>query len=359
MNSRLTLQDLAGLLAEYTGKDKKATELFLKEFIAVLSQGVYADKVAKVKGLGTFKIISVDQRESIHVNTGERFVIPKHYKFSFLPDKELRELVNKPFSFFETTELNEDVNFLDLDESIDDGKESETEDESVEDLAPEDLAPEEEIRTDVPVSEPESEPEPESELVPEVSHTEEEATSQSVEVRPDPYTKKLMCLMITLILFVLLGIVACLNRDFIRAYLQKDRLEVEKVQSVPVDTDMPVVSDTVETPEDTIAVLPPDLETEQEEKEPVETQEEEVVIDRITIKSGDRLTMIARSYYGHKLFWVYIYEYNKAKIANPNNVPIGTEIEIPAARLYDINAKDRASLDKAAAKQTEILTQSR
>lgn len=355
MNSRLTLQDLAGLLAEYTGKDKKATELFLKEFIAVLSQGVYDDKVAKVKGLGTFKIVPVDRRESIHVNTGERFVIPKHYKFSFLPDKELRELVNKPFSFFETTELNEDVNFLDLDESIDDGKESETEDESVEDLAPEDLAPEEEIRTDVPLPEPEPVPE----LVPEVSHTEEEATPQSVEVRPDPYTKKLICLMVTLILFVLLGIVACLNRDFIRAYLQKESLEVEKVQSVPVDTDMPAVSDTVETPEDTIAVLPPpDLETEQEEEEPVEAQEEEV-IDRITIKSGDRLTMIARSYYGHKLFWVYIYEYNKARIANPNNVPIGTEIEIPAARLYDINAQDRASLDKAAAKQTEILTQSR
>ena len=99
MNNRLTIQELAGLLADYTGKDANSSELFLREFIAVVSEGVYTDKLVKVKGLGTFKIILVEKRESIHVNTGERFVIPGHYKFSFLPDKELRELVNKPFSF--------------------------------------------------------------------------------------------------------------------------------------------------------------------------------------------------------------------------------------------------------------------
>ena len=93
MNNRLAIQDLAGLLAEYTGKDKNSSERFLREFIAVVSEGVYTDKLVKVKGLGTFKIIPVEKRESIHVNTGERFVIPEHYKFSFLPDKELRELV--------------------------------------------------------------------------------------------------------------------------------------------------------------------------------------------------------------------------------------------------------------------------
>jgi len=82
MNNRLAIQDLAGLLAEYTGKDKNSSERFLREFIAVVSEGVYTDKLVKVKGLGTFKIIPVEKRESIHVNTGERFVIPEHYKFS-------------------------------------------------------------------------------------------------------------------------------------------------------------------------------------------------------------------------------------------------------------------------------------
>ena len=71
MNNRLAIQDLAGLLAEYTGKDKNSSERFLREFIAVVSEGVYTDKLVKVKGLGTFKIIPVEKRESIHVNTGE------------------------------------------------------------------------------------------------------------------------------------------------------------------------------------------------------------------------------------------------------------------------------------------------
>lgn len=109
----------------------------MREFIAVVSEGVYTDKLVKVKGLGTFKIIPVEKRESIHVNTGERFVIPEHYKFSFLPDKELRELVNKPFSFFETTELGENVDFTDMDIVSDEPEIKETEDESVEEVIPE------------------------------------------------------------------------------------------------------------------------------------------------------------------------------------------------------------------------------
>lgn len=70
---------------------------------------------------------------------------------------------------------------------------------------------------------------------------------------------------------------------------------------------------------------------------------------------GDRLTVIALEYYGNKLFWVYIYQHNKAVIKDPNNVPIGTVIEIPAPESYGIDAKSRESREKAAALQTEIL----
>ena len=92
MNNRLAIQDLAGLLAEYTGKDKNSSERFLREFIAVVSEGVYTDKLVKVKGLGTFKIIPVEKRESIHVNTGERFVIPEPVSYTHLTLPTNREV---------------------------------------------------------------------------------------------------------------------------------------------------------------------------------------------------------------------------------------------------------------------------
>ena len=78
-------------------------------------------------------------------------------------------------------------------------------------------------------------------------------------------------------------------------------------------------------------------------------------LGQVKIKHGDRLTVIALEYYGNKLFWVYIYQHNKAVIKDPNNVPIGTVIEIPAPESYGIDAKSRESREKAAALQTEIL----
>ena len=204
MNNRLAIQDLAGLLAEYTGKDKNSSERFLREFIAVVSEGVYTDKLVKVKGLGTFKIIPVEKRESIHVNTGERFVIPEHYKFSFLPDKELRELVNKPFSFFETTELRENVDFTDMDVVLDEPDIKETEDESIEEMIPEEKhLPEEEpvvFSEEGSAVPPEEEPagQPEDEgmdtLEPVVDERSDssgpDSPSEEVETGPDAERKK-------------------------------------------------------------------------------------------------------------------------------------------------------------------------
>ena len=158
MNNRLSIQDLASILSAQTGKSEEEAFRFLQEFIAVVSDGVYNDKLVKVKGLGTFKIIRVEERASVSVNSGERFVIPSHFKFTFTPDKELKELVNKPFSLFDTVELNENVNFSDVDVSSELNATEETSDESSEEILPDMVpanTPEETKEVDVPGKEEE------------------------------------------------------------------------------------------------------------------------------------------------------------------------------------------------------------
>ena len=396
MNNRLTIQELAGLLADYTGKDANSSELFLREFIAVVSEGVYTDKLVKVKGLGTFKIILVEKRESIHVNTGERFVIPGHYKFSFLPDKELRELVNKPFSFFETNELGENVDFTDMDVVADETETKEAEDESTEEMILEErclledehllrgeemVIPSEEKLAISPegtsVGQSESVGEETSELVvdespdecrPE-SPVEEEKAGSDVE-RKKKHAKRIPLLVIFVFFLVLFNIGLYLNRfHFFGADEKTPVLKEGPVVSTEEDTllfepeeageqelvtqtdSSTVVIDTTSVPVGREA--PPFME------EIAEVRPEAVsspVIARVKIERGSRLTLISLKYYGSKLFWVYLYEYNKAIIKDPNNVPIGTTIEVPAPEVYGIDCRDRSSVEKAAARQTEILS---
>ena len=381
MNNRLTIQDLAGLLAEYTGKDKNSSERFLREFIAVVSEGVYTDKLVKVKGIGTFKIIPVEKRESIHVNTGERFVIPEHYKFSFLPDKELRELVNKPFSFFETTELRENVDFTDMDVVLDEPNIKETEDESIEEMIPEEKhLPEEEPvvfseegsavppeEDPVVFSEEEPAGQPEDEgmdtLEPVVDERSDssgpDSPSEEVETGPDaerkkPRTKRIAVVSMFVFLLMLFNIGLYLNRAYFfkkgKEPLRIDTVfpkgETVATEAVPDTTIVFANEDSSQTVGETTVENP---EVEPEAVSPK-------VIARVKIEPGSRLTLISLKYYGSKLFWVYLYEYNRAVITDPNNVPIGTVIEVPAPEMYGIDRRDRSSIEKAAARQTEILS---
>ena len=107
MNERLTIQDLIDLLAAKHSMTKKDAEAFVKEFFLLIEQALENEKTVKIKGLGTFKLVDVDSRESVNVNTGERFQIKGHTKVSFTPDTTLRDTINKPFAHFETVVLNE------------------------------------------------------------------------------------------------------------------------------------------------------------------------------------------------------------------------------------------------------------
>ena len=439
MNNRLSIQDLALILSEQTGKSTEEALRFLQEFIAVVSEGVYNDKLVKVKGLGTFKIIRVEERASVSVNSGERFVIPSHYKFTFTPDKELKELVNKPFSLFDTVELNEEVDFSDVDVSAETSGAEDAADDSSEEILPDGIpeqaieapqTPEPEVKPEptveeeaAPQEEAQAEPEPKTETTPEPEveaepelKAEAETTPQEeaqaelepeaetetmpepeVEAEPEPKieaettpqeeakaepkpaepvssvsgykeyrrkrrrsaSRKLLFPIACLFVVIVLGIVyiVCLSgRTTVNKNWEPPMAEVGNptpeagMNPVPADSTGVTPPDSASLAADSVVAEPPVV----EENQPEETPKSDILA-LVTIKAGDRLASFAKQYYGHKFFWVYIYQYNQDIISDPNNIPIGTELRIPDPGLYGIDATDRSSIDKAAALQSQIL----
>ena len=110
---RKSIQEIAAVLTAKSGLKKKDAERFAMTLFDVVKEALETDRLVKVKGLGTFKIIDIEARESINVNTGERVRIDGHDKITFTPDASMKELVNKPFSQFETVVLNDGVDFSD------------------------------------------------------------------------------------------------------------------------------------------------------------------------------------------------------------------------------------------------------
>ena len=110
MNEKKTIQNIIEILSEKQGMDKKDAELFVKGMFDLIEEALATEKYVKVKGLGTFKLTEVDSRASVDVNTGERIEIQGHTKISFTPDSTLKELINKPFSHFETVVLDDEAN---------------------------------------------------------------------------------------------------------------------------------------------------------------------------------------------------------------------------------------------------------
>ena len=491
MNNKLTIQELATLLSVKSGKDVYETERFIREFITVVSEGLFSDKMVKVKGLGTFKIVLVEDRESIHVNTGERILIPAHYKCSFLPDNELKELVNRPFSIFETTEIGDAASFQDMemaDDSDEDDVDSDLESDANEDgedlslpkssvtesringlldkemteeLAdPEDLpeihSPEEALTVDKqpngqidtvdsPVSDdsPEEVSEPYNEETIEMENPKEEDTievedsinmvetlseeidespeadlaSEVVDTIPDLQANELTpeiesssqidnqdkekeqtenreeiirAKLASLsakdpvafvapeakpkkrrkhghtatktFFYIIVGGLLVTASVALFFYFQSLEVRnavpimIESVSAIPTET--PAPTDSVFDESDSIPSNEKDSVPEVV-SEPQGTMQTEQVktkyMDTVVIQTGDRLTLISLKYYGHKIFWVYLYLANKESIPNPNSVAIGTQIHIPVPETYNIDANDEQSIRKAAALQTEIL----
>ena len=289
---KISLQDLASVLVERWHLGKKEASMFVNEMFFLIQKSLDEDKIVKVKGLGTFKIIDVDDRESVNVNTGDRVLIEGHGKITFTPDALMKELVNKPFSQFETVVLNEGVDFKET--AADQSGEAEM-------IIPEDTedsaAPLVEFVDEAPVEEPEikveqepSKPEPTADLPKE----EETNNMETVENSEEPGEKEVtddfeeesgFKKYLKWIGFALLALAV-----FLIGYLAgrgpKATPQEPKTEAVEKDTIKSLTKDsaTIKIETDVIEETIEDSEEVEEEEE----EEEEKVADDVSAKDMDK-----------------------------------------------------------------------
>lgn len=383
MNEKISFPDLVGLLSSKMNITKKEAETFLKEFFTVSTEVITSGEELRINGLGLFKPIWVEARGSINVQTGEPVEIPGHYKLSFIPDKVLREAVNAPFSSFSVEVLNDHVPIedmtavpsQDIDENNDicntenvelqDSKEireKEEEDEPIEpahEYIQEDKSADEES-SESTVSSQEIEKFQEEIIQPESETKVEEKEEDCYEdyLRKSASRKSFWWGVLSafgIIIICLAGGIFFMGNDSpyvvkIGEYtlsLGKQSIDSRPMNNNPESGVLPENKDTLsEMEKDSV------LKDSVISVSPLAAPEVKPVIE--TIRSGVFLTTLARKYFGHKAFWVYIYEENKDVIKNPNQVPIGTRLTIPSASKYDIDANNRTSVENAKALAAKI-----
>ena len=383
MNEKISFPDLVGLLSSKMNITKKEAETFLKEFFTVSTEVITSGEELRRNGLGLFKPIWVEARGSINVQTGEPVEIPGHYKLSFIPDKVLREAVNAPFSSFSVEVLNDHVPIedmtavpsQDIDENNDicntenvelqDSKEireKEEEDEPIEpahEYIQEDKSADEES-SESTVSSQEIEKFQEEIIQPESETKVEEKEEDCYEdyLRKSASRKSFWWGVLSafgIIIICLAGGIFFMGNDSpyvvkIGEYtlsLGKQSIDSRPMNNNPESVVLPENKDTLsEMEKDSV------LKDSVISVSPLAAPEVKPVIE--TIRSGVFLTTLARKYFGHKAFWVYIYEENKDVIKNPNQVPIGTGLTIPSASKYDIDANNRTSVENAKALAAKI-----
>lgn len=387
MNEKITLPTLVSLLADKTGKQKKQCEDFLREFFNTLVDAMEAGENVRIKSLGTFKVVAVEPRKSVNVNTGEQMEIPGHNKIVFVPAKELAEEVNAPFAMFESIEIpdnaledpllsSESVSAAQAEEdpllssAISDPSESEAQAE--EDPLPSSAISDQTVSAaqaagfpepdeDSDENEQEFEIENESGLdsFPIVSQLNEEHTETRRNYR------------------FLLGFacgVACAAVICLCAYLFFFEKWVATV-SEEKNTEVSVQAETSGqlTDADVRQVPKPDVldsdkkdlieasdadskneqmaKTEQTAEVPTRPSDEPVYD---TITKTRYLTTMAKEHYGNYNLWPYIYEENKAILGHPDRIRPGTKVIVPPLSKYGVNPSDPDDIAKAKKKGVEI-----
>ena len=397
MNSKITLVELARLMAQATSSTSRVCELFLRELFTTVSQALIDGENVKVKGIGTFKVTAVKPRKSVNVTTGDPMEIKGYNKVSFTPDKKLAEALNQPFAQFETVFLNDEVSDEKLAEidaqypsvfNENNGDSTPTavpedSEQPVSEPVPEQLPEPEPIAEPEPIPEPPITPEPESASAPDVEQVglkalaafgvpvgpekEQEPPKPAWEPEKSPEASD--------------PATGPESRPILDSAPEQDDVEDDFYRPAPRNTYTPTQDQLTkyrssknrrwlwllpalllvgvliwligrgggkgENPQEGAAIEMADT--------IAEVEEPDVITDTVTTQIV--LSTLSDKYYDSPWFWVYIYEENKAIINDPNNVPPGTAVVIPPAEKYGIDASDPASLKKAQRRSWEILTQ--
>ena len=373
MNEKITLQDLINLFSEKQGMNKKDAEVFVRTMFELIEEALATEKYVKIKGFGTFKLTEVDSRESVNVNTGERIEIQGHTKISFTPDATMKDLINKPFSHFETVILNEGVELEDTpvetsEEIVQEEIISETilteepaimeepqpkpivetpaeeetivEEPTVEEQTIEEPISEETIEEETIVEEPTieestvedsvaEEPITEKPVITEIQTSEETEKYVSTEEKKVKNTNRILWgVIVVLVLIILFGAYWMFLRP----------------SSVPEVTPLPPVQEEVtipvpveeKQPEDTIETVKfIQLSAEELRKEHVpsfaDTLDYQIIgtQEEYTLQKGETIIRASVKVFGTKKYWPYIVKHNLDVLPDPDNIPAGVKIKIP------------------------------
>lgn len=309
MDNKINLSQLADLLSQAGGMSKAASEQFVKNFFDIISQSVLTEGVVKVKGLGTFKLVDMEDRESVNVNTGERFTIEGHQKISFVPDADLKERINKPFASFETVEITEEQ-AAKLDKAEQDS------------AALAVAATTTNNSTDMEKSKKASEKKEAAK--PQVKETEKKEGKGGIKV-----------LIWILSIILVLALIIFLLWPFIggKALKDADKNTKEKAPAPaavqPAPEKKPEAQPKKEPAKFTLT------KADQDKALPLFT-----IADTVNYKitgtkathtmvKGDMLTTISLQYYGTKKLWPYIAKYNGLKSRSFKRMPVGFKVKVP------------------------------
>lgn len=354
---KITAQDIIDALASVDGVTKRVAEDFFRVFILSIEEALLQNESVKIKGLGTFKLQWIEPRKSVNVQTGEDILLSGYYKVNFVPDNDLKLLVNKPFEHLETIVLDENTNVKKADvknspepelsvlseqaeeikdllseiQSMSSSVEQPIEEELVEIEETIDIVVEEEVVEQME-EEKKSVEEPDKKL---------EAENRTLVVSKKnkwPWVAAIS-LIIIVVLFLLLFFYNWNVNQWVNTYLlKKDVVVVEQVAEADHKKEsvleQPVLEEVVD---------------EQTEWQKIFDKRLDQVEYITTIKAprGTHLAQFSEKYYGSPYFWVYIYEANKSSISDPNKIRPNMMIKIPKldSRLIDVN--DVRCIEKA------------